>query len=108
MRRSGRSKSHVILAVATIVVALLAGSAVADDWEAVVLKVKSKRDGEAGNLIVELASGRTLELAAYDWSSEWTQAVTNALNEQELKVAAQASTGPPSDTAAAPLIRSKL
>ena len=83
-----------------------AGPVVAQEWKAVVLKASSFKDDGSGNLIIKLASGTTIQVPKADWSSQWSEAVNEAIKNQELEKAARSSAEPPSDAAAAAMIRS--
>jgi len=92
--------------IALLLGMMLAGPVVAQEWKAVVLKAGSFKDDGSGSLIIKLASGTTIRVPKADWSSQWSEAVDEAVRKQELEKAAGSSAEPPSDAAAAPMIRS--
>ena len=83
-----------------------AAPAGAQEWKAVVLKARSSKDDGSGNLIIELASGATVKVPKADWSGQLSEAVDEALRNQEAEKAARSSAEPPSDATAAAMIRS--
>lgn len=85
----------------------LAAPVMAQDWKYVVLKASGYEDDGAGNLIIELASGARLEVPLSDFSRQWSEAVAEAIQNQKATKTARSSAEPPSDAAAAPMIRSK-
>jgi len=93
--------------IALLASLLLSGSILAQEWNAVVLKANSVEDNGSRNLVITLASGTTIEIPSEDWSSEWSEAVNEALKSQEAERAARSSAEPPSDAGAASMIRSK-
>jgi len=92
--------------IAIVIGIMIAGSAWAQEWKAVVIKASSFKDDGSGNLSITLTSGATIEVPKADWSSEWSQAVDEALRNQEAEKAARSSAEPPSDAAASAMIRS--
>ena len=86
--------------------AIARGSATAQEWKAVVLKASSFNHDSAGNLVIKLASGTTIKVPNADWSSQWSEAVNKAIKNQEMEKTARSSAEPPSDAAAAAMIRS--
>ena len=91
----------------TFAILIFVGFAVAQEWEAVVLKAISFSDDGSGDFIINLASGMTLRVPKEDWSNQWSEAVNEAIEKEKIEKIARNSAEPPSDASAAPMIRSK-
>ena len=90
-----------------LTILIFVGFAVAQEWEAVVLKAISFSDDRSGDLIINLVSGMTLRVPKEDWSNQWSEAVNEAIEKEKIEKIARNSAEPPSDASAAPMIRSK-
>ena len=86
--------------------ALMNKSALAEEWKAVVLKAESFRSDRAGGVVIQLESGRTLNLTGEDWSSNWSKAIEDARAKHRVESAARSSAEPPSDSVANAMISS--
>lgn len=91
-----------VLGLTTLIIGVVA----AEEWKPVVLKATSVKDAGSGSLIIELVSGKTIQVSQKDWSSQWSEAIDEAIKNQEMEKAARSSAEPPSESAAAAMIRS--
>ena len=98
---------HKILFVTLFLGMILTSSVAAQQWKAVVIKASSFKDDGSGSLIIKLTSGTTIRVPNEYWSSSWSEAVDKAIRDQKLEKVARSSVEPPSNIAAAPMIRSK-
>ncbi len=72
----------------------------------IVLNVRSyERDGDHVRVI--LKSGETIVVRQTDFNEPWTKTIEKASSDQEAQKSAEASSSPPSDAAARPLIEAK-
>ncbi len=100
------SRAIVAIFVGLIITAGL-NSVTAEVWKPIVLKASSINDDGAGNVVIRLSSGKTITIPKADWSSQWSEAVLEALKRQEAERRATSSAEPPSDQGAAASIRTK-
>ena len=76
-------------------------------WEPVVLKATSIRQGSGGMLVITLSSGSVIKVPSGDRSISWTKAVEEGIRKEQSDSAVRSTSSPPSDAAAAAMIRSK-
>jgi len=98
-------KQLLAFKVIVLLVFVLASPLMAQEWKAIVIKASSSTDDGSGNLIITLASGATIQISRVDWSSMWSEAINKAITNQEMEKAEQSGAEPPSDAAAAAMIR---
>ncbi len=101
--------------VTWLILALFVGSSMtvgldsvtAEEWRPVVLKASSIKEDGSGNVVIQLLSGKTITVPRADWSSQWSDAILEAVKSQEAEKVAISSAEPPSDQGAAAAIRAK-